>query len=66
MSQNDRNQVDWRKSARCDSASCVEVGITDEAVLIRDGKRPEGSILEFSPAEWVAFVEGVRAGEFNL
>lgn len=34
--------------------------------LVRDSKRPEVAPLTFTKEEWVAFVEGVNAGEFSF
>ena len=33
---------------------------------MRDGKDPNGPKLVFTPAEWEAFVLGVKDGEFDL
>ena len=35
------------------------------ALLLRDSKDPEGPVLEFTAAEWDAFLDGVKAGEFD-
>jgi hypothetical protein len=35
-------------------------------VAVRDSKDREGSVLTFTPAEWAAFTDGVRDGEFDL
>lgn len=56
----------WRKSSRCDSASCVEVATFADAVAVRDSKVSDGPILWFSPEEWSAFVAGVRVGDFDI
>ena len=61
----DATPLGWRKSTRCDSASCVEVAIGSERVAVRDSKDRNGPTLMFSPAEWSAFVAGVRAGDFD-
>lgn len=46
---------------------CVEVGLlADGQVAVRDTKDRTGPALVFTPAEWTAFVKGVRAGEFDL
>lgn len=37
----------------------------ERAVVMRDGKRPNGPVLYFTEAEWEAFVEGVKNGEFD-
>jgi hypothetical protein len=35
-------------------------------VLVRDTKDPDGGTLLFTPADWSSFLNGVRAGEFDL
>ena len=37
----------------------------DEGRLVRDSKDTAGPVLAFTAAEWVAFVRGVKAGEFD-
>ncbi|MBG0828274.1 DUF397 domain-containing protein [Planomonospora sp. ID67723] len=34
-------------------------------VAVRDSKNPDGPKLVFAPAEWRAFVGGVKAGAFD-
>jgi Domain of unknown function (DUF397) len=59
-------EVTFRRSSFCtDAHGCVEVSIADDRVRIRDSKDPEGAKLTFDRAEWSAFVEGVKAGEFT-
>jgi hypothetical protein len=55
------------------SDSRVEVAIregskegSDYVITMRDGSKPDGPVLVFTPAEWDAFVAGVRDGEFDL
>lgn len=56
----------WRKSSRCESASCTLVAMTDDAVLVRESRHGRyGPVLSFTPAEWGAFIEGAKAGEFD-
>jgi hypothetical protein len=44
----------------------VEIAeLSHDTVGIRDNKDPDGPVLNFTPAEWRAFVGGVKAGEFN-
>lgn len=59
----------WRKSSYSGSATqgeCVETLMTGDGVAVRDSKNPNGAILSFTTSEWVAFLKGVRAGEFDL
>jgi hypothetical protein len=55
----------WRKSTRCDSASCVEVAFVNGSVGMRDSKVADGPILRLSEQSWASFVAGVRAGDFG-
>lgn len=55
----------WKKSTYCASNSCVEFAVLGGQVALRDSKHADGSLLMFSPTEWVAFLKGARNGEFN-
>ncbi len=57
--------IQWRRSSRCESGSCVEVAHIDGTIAIRDSKNAAGAVLIFSPEEWTAFVASVRNGEFD-
>jgi hypothetical protein len=60
------SDTEWHKaSASDDSGQCVEVRRQGDTVHVRDTKNREGALLSFSPAEWQAFVKGVKAGEFD-
>jgi hypothetical protein len=53
----------WRTSTRSNNGgSCVEVDFTTAGVHMRDSKaRGAGPIIDFSPAQWTAFLrESVR------
>jgi predicted secreted Zn-dependent protease len=56
----------WTKSSRCGSGTCVEVARVQDTYLVRDSKNPDAAALSFTKEEWVAFVEGVTAGEFRF
>jgi hypothetical protein len=56
----------WRTSDRSGgNGACVEVRQIDGCVEVRDSKDRFGPVLTFSPAEWLAFVDGARKGEFD-
>ena len=57
----------WIKSSlSAYNGNCVEVaGLGNERIRVRDSKRPRGAVLNFTPAEWDAFIGGVRNGEFD-
>ncbi|MGH3096500.1 MAG: DUF397 domain-containing protein [Streptosporangiales bacterium] len=66
----DKRRIDltgaiWRKSRFCDNQNCVEVAHVDGRYAVRDSKNPDQDPLVFSRAEWDAFRNGVRAGEFG-
>jgi hypothetical protein len=54
----------WHKSSASGSSNCVEVKRSSRCVLVRDSKN-RALQLEFTLAEWAAFLAGVRAGEFD-
>jgi hypothetical protein len=57
----------WIKSSLSSyNGNCVEVaGLAGETIRVRDSKNPRGGVLNFTQAEWDAFVGGVRNGEFD-
>ena len=57
----------WQKSSlSAYNGNCVEVaGLTDDTIRVRDSKHPRGAVLNFTPAEWDAFIGGVHNGEFD-
>ena len=58
--------TEFKISSFCNFGGCVEVGRTpDGAVLVRDTK-DRALQLAFTDEEWVAFVAGVKNGEFDF
>jgi hypothetical protein len=61
------SQEFFRKSSFSAAADCVEVRqLPDGRIALRDSKDPSLPPHHFTPAEWTAFLAGVRAGEFDL
>lgn len=63
----------WKKGSRSNGSggnNCVEVSRDDDGcVVVRDSKLNgiDGQPVHcFSPAEWTAFVESAKLGEFDL
>jgi hypothetical protein len=70
----------WRNAAGegADGPDCIEVTVTtdtsrwphkgdsDKLYLMRDSRKPDGPVLAFTPAEWEAFILGVKDGEFDI
>ncbi|MCX6466218.1 MAG: DUF397 domain-containing protein [Pseudonocardiales bacterium] len=57
----------YRTSSFCGANGCVEVAFSpDGSLRIRSSRDTEGTTLIFSAAEWLAFIRGVKAGEFDL
>jgi hypothetical protein len=62
----EREAPAWRRSDRCGEAgTCVEVAVTPDAVLVRDGKDPDGPHLSLTYGAWHALLAGLRAGAFD-
>lgn len=60
------NARDYQKSSFCGEGGCVGVARTAEGVSVVDLKQSKLKSLEFTQAEWQAFVAGVKNGEFDL
>jgi hypothetical protein len=57
----------FRKSSYSSSGGCVSVAkFTDGSVKVQDTKDTTGRTLEYTRKEWLAFLEGVRHGEFDI
>ncbi len=66
MNTSDFSDVKFFKSSHSGDAGCVEIGIKDGCIAVRDSKNPEQGLLVFNDYEWKAFIQGVKQGEFDL
>ena len=59
--------TNWLKSSlSTHNGNCVEVARgTRDDVLMRNSRAPLEKYLSFTANEWVAFIAGVKAGEFD-
>jgi hypothetical protein len=59
----------WHKSTRSggNGGDCVEVAVNLTGIVaVRDSKDRTGGTLVFTPSQWAVFLDGVRAGDFDL
>jgi len=61
----DLNQLYWRKSSFTSPDTCVEVAAVHGGVLVRNSNAPEAGTVEFTSAEFGAWLQGCKAGEFD-
>lgn len=64
---NSRKDLNWTKSVVSGAqGNCVEVAdLPGGSVGIRHSASPFQGVLEFTPAEFAAFRQGVKNGEFD-
>jgi hypothetical protein len=66
MSMESPEPVRWLKSRKSlSNGQCVEVAETRGMIAVRDSKDPSGPILTYTRAEWEAFLDGAKKGEFD-
>lgn len=67
MAQSGTKRSEWlRSSLSMANGSCAEVQfLTDGGVQVRNSRDPGQGTLTFTAAEWHAFLDGARKGEFD-
>lgn len=56
----------WRRAKNCVGGDCVEVAaLPGGGAAVRNSNDPDGVTLRYTRAEWAAFMDGVRNGEFD-
>jgi hypothetical protein len=56
----------WIKAmASNHNGACVEIAAASGNIALRDSKDPAGPVLVYTPAEFAAFLDGARNGEFD-
>lgn len=55
----------WRKSTFTNQGNCFELAPTTDGIALRNSNDPDRGTLHFSRSELGAFIQGVKAGEFD-
>lgn len=60
--------TEWQKSflSEPNGGNCVEVNVSADKVGVRDSKLTESPVFVFDVTEWRAFLNAVKAGQFDL
>ncbi|GLY00643.1 MULTISPECIES: DUF397 domain-containing protein [Actinoplanes] len=61
-----REELTWRVATKSASLNCVEIAKVDQdTIAVRNSRRPDGDMVVYTTAEFDAFVDGVKRGEFD-
>jgi len=59
-------RAQWRRSSYSTGGNqCVEVAGLGAVVAVRDSKNPDGAYLVFGAAEWTAFLDRAKRGDYD-
>jgi Domain of unknown function (DUF397) len=59
-------ELAWRKArSSVANGACVELAPVNGMVAVRDSKDPDGPVLRYTEAEWAAFLDAAKQGEFD-
>ncbi len=61
-----RGELVWQRSSACESGACVEVAITDNAVMIRNSANPDYILVTKSHTRWQEFLAAVKDGVLDF
>lgn len=58
----------WKKSSFSggNDDNCLEARLVEGGAEVRHSKNPDGPTITFTTAEWGAFLDGVKAAEFDV
>lgn len=67
MDQAENAALEWFTSTRSQGGdNCVEAAFTGRGIAIRDSKARGDGQLDFGAEGWRAFIDDVKAGQFDL
>ncbi|MET9290979.1 DUF397 domain-containing protein [Streptomyces sp. NPDC003077] len=62
----DLDGLTWLSAPNAGENDRIEIArLPEGAVALRNPADPQGTVLRYTAAEWVAFVRGARDGEFE-
>jgi len=61
----DLRNLAWRTATKSNGGACVEVAPAGARIAVRHSRNPRGPVLLYTAAEWDAFLDGARKGEFD-
>jgi|tagenome__1003787_1003787.scaffolds.fasta_scaffold20859339_4 hypothetical protein len=61
----DRDSLLWRKAIRSGGANCVEIASAGSMIAVRHSQHPDAELILYSEAEFAAFLDGAKQGEFD-
>jgi hypothetical protein len=66
LDEEERVGLTWVKAQMSShNGQCVEIASTPGKIAMRDSKDPDGHVLVYTHAEFSAFLDGARNGEFD-
>ncbi|GIF49262.1 uncharacterized protein DUF397 [Asanoa ferruginea] len=61
----DRDALAWRVATRSAGGNCVQVAPAADMIAIRHSRRPDAEMIVYTRAEFQAFIDGAKDGEFD-
>ena len=61
----DRESLDWRIATKSSTTNCVEVAAAGGMIAVRNSRRPDEEMILYTIAEFDAFIDGAKRGEFD-
>jgi hypothetical protein len=61
----DRHSLPWRKATGSGGGNCVEVAPVGDHIAVRHSRHPDAELILYSEAEFAAFLDGAKDGEFD-
>jgi len=55
-------EMTWRTARDCDGGQCVEIGIQDNVVMVRDSADRDGGRIALDDQQWRRFVAALKNG----